>query len=121
MAYRCDILIFGAGIAGLWLANRLKREGYSVIIIEKDRIGAGQTMAAQGMIHGGQRYTLEGKATDHATSIAAMPERWEACLGGWGEIDLTAVKTLSDTQVMWPAGSVLADVAVLGAAKLVNA
>ncbi len=116
-----DVIIFGAGVAGLWLANVLKRSGYNVIVIEKDKIGSGQTIAAQGMIHGGQKYALAGKVTDHATSAAAMPERWEACLGGWGEIDLTSVKILSDTQVMWPAGSILSEAAVFGAAKLVNA
>lgn len=117
----CDVLIFGAGIAGLWLGNTLKRAGYNVIIIENGKIGGGQTLASQGMIHGGQKYVITGKVTDHASSLAQMPERWDACLGGWGEIDLTGTKTLSDTQVMWSAGSVLSDVAVFGAAKLVNA
>lgn len=121
MVQTCDIVIFGAGVAGLWLANTLKRAGYNVIVIEKDKIGAGQTLASQGMIHGGQKYTLEGKVTNHALSAAKMPERWEACFGGYGEIDLTSVKILSDNQVMWPAGNILSDVAVFGAAKIVNA
>jgi glycine/D-amino acid oxidase-like deaminating enzyme len=121
MAHTCDIVIFGAGVAGLWLANTLKRAGYNVIVIEKNKIGAGQSLASQGMIHGGQKYTLEGKVTNHALSAAKMPERWEACFGGYGEIDLTSVKIISDNQVMWPAGSILSDVAVFGAAKVVNA
>ncbi|MDY0009045.1 MAG: FAD-dependent oxidoreductase [Bdellovibrionales bacterium] len=116
-----DIIVFGGGIAGLWLTNVLKRAGYNVILIEKDALGGTQTLASQGMIHGGQKYTLEGAVTDHAASIARMPERWEACLGGYGEVDLTLVNYLSDHQVMWPAGSLLADIAVFGAAKLVNA
>lgn len=119
--YACDVLVFGAGIAGLWLANTLKRAGYDVLVIENDKIGAGQTLASQGMIHGGQKYTIEGRVPEHAASIARMPERWDACLGGWGEIDLTSVKVLSEGQVMWPAGSILSDLAVMGAAKLVNA
>lgn len=114
------MIIFGGGIAGLWTANTLKRAGYNVILIEKDKLGAGQTLASQGMIHGGQKYVLQGSVTKHASSIAKMPERWESSFEGWGEIDLTATKFLSDTQIMWPAGGALSGAALLGAAKLVN-
>ena len=120
MAFKYDVVILGAGIAGLWLGNTLKRAGYHVVVIENDKIGSGQTLASQGMIHGGQKYALSGQASAQAYSIAAMPERWEAALGGWGEIDLLSVKTLSDQQIMWPAGSVLSTAAVYAAAKLVN-
>ncbi len=116
-----DMIVFGGGIAGLWLAGKLKRAGYNVILIEKNKLGSGQTLASQGMIHGGQKYTLQGSVTQHANSIAQMPARWEASFGGYGEVDLTAVKFLSEHQIMWPAGSVLSDVAVFGAAKMVNA
>ena len=121
MTLEYDMIIFGGGIAGLWLGNTLKRAGYNVILIEKDKLGGGQTLASQGMIHGGQKYVLQGSVTAHAESLAKMPERWDSSFGGYGEIDLTAVNFLSETQVMWPAGSILSDVAVLGAAKLVNA
>ncbi len=50
-----------------------------------------------------------------------MPDRWQACFEGRGEIDLTSVRCLSETQIMWPAGSILSALAVLAAAKLVNA
>ena len=73
------------------------------------------------MIHGGQKYVLQGGVTSHASSLAKMPERWDSSFEGWGEIDLTSVKFLSETQIMWPAGSVLSTAAVLGAAQLVNA
>src|SRR3954462_14043294 len=118
MSYDFDVIICGGGIAGLWLGNTLMRAGYNVILIEKDKLGAGQTLASQGMIHGGQKYVLQGAMTKHAASIAKMPERWESSFEGWGEIDLTATKFLSDTQVMWPAGGALSGAAVLGAAKL---
>lgn len=121
MALEYDMIIFGGGIAGLWLCNTLKRAGYNVILIEKDRLGGGQTLASQGMIHGGQKYVLQGAVTSHAESLAKMPERWDSSFEGWGEIDLTAVQFLSEHQVMWPAGGMLSDVAVLGAAKIVNA
>jgi glycine/D-amino acid oxidase-like deaminating enzyme len=121
MTYDHDIIVCGGGIAGLWLGNILMRAGYNVILIEKDRLGAGQTLASQGMIHGGQKYVLTGALSTHAAAISGMPERWQACLDGRGELDLTAVEILSATQVMWPAGSMLSSAAVFAAAKLVNA
>src|SRR5438093_256738 len=108
MTYHYDVIIFGGGIAGLWLANGLTRLHYSVILIEKDGLGAGQTLASQGMIHGGQKYLLKGLLTPQATTAARMPDRWEASFEGRGELDLTSVRFLSATQLMWPAGSLVA-------------
>lgn len=121
MPYSYDIIVFGGGIAGLWLTNVLLREGYDVILIEGDRLGCGQTLASQGMIHGGQKYVLEGIMTAPASAILAMPARWQASLEGRGEIDLAGVEVLSDTQVMWPAASMASRAAVWAAARLVNA
>lgn len=36
-----DLLIAGAGVAGLWLGLKAAREGLSVLIVERDRIGSG--------------------------------------------------------------------------------
>src|SRR5690349_8551233 len=121
MSYDCDIVICGGGIAGLWVGNTLTRAGYSVILIEKDRLGAGQTLVSQGMIHGGQKYVLQGSLTTHAAAISRMPQRWQACLEGGGEIDLRQVEVLSPAQVMWRAGSFLSAAAVFAAAKFLNA
>lgn len=116
-----DVIIVGGGIAGLWIGNALLRAGYNVIVVEKDKLGAGQTLAAQGMIHGGQKYLLDGVVTSQAAAVSKMPARWQACFEGRGEIDLSSVRLLSETQVMWPAGWILSAAAVLAAAKLVNA
>ena len=51
-----DIAIIGGGIAGLWLLNRLRDQGFCAILFESDAIGAGQTGVAQGIIHGGMKY-----------------------------------------------------------------
>lgn len=120
-AMKYDVIIIGAGIAGLWLADRLKRNGYNLIVVDQGAIGGVQTLASQGMIHGGQKYAIDGKVSAHATSIADMPARWESCFGGWGEVDLAGVHPLSENQIMWPAGSIIADAAVFAAAQLVNA
>lgn len=116
-----DVIVIGGGIAGLWLAARLRRAGYNVILFEKDTLGGAQTLASQGMIHGGQKYNIGGAKSGPAAAIAQMPARWDAALEGRGEIDLSAVKILSDAQMMWAAGSALDGAALFAAAKVVNA
>lgn len=120
MTYSYDIIMFGGGVAGLFVASRLKRQGYNLIVIEKEALGGGQTLASQGMIHGGQKYTLEGAVTPEAAAIAAMPARWDACLDGSGEVDLSRVENLSLTQVMFPAGSFFSGLTTMAAAKAVR-
>ncbi|MBI3441389.1 MAG: FAD-dependent oxidoreductase [Proteobacteria bacterium] len=120
MAYSYDIIIFGGGIAGLFIANRLQRAGYNLILIEKDVLGGVQTLASQGMIHGGQKYVLQGGISGHAATIAEMPARWEACFAGEGEVDLSGVTFLSEQQMMFPAGSLLSALSVFAAAKAVQ-
>jgi glycerol-3-phosphate dehydrogenase len=115
-----DIIIFGGGIAGLWALRRLVDAGYDAALIEKETLGGEQTLASQGMIHGGQKYAITGQVTNHARSIAAMPARWDACLNGSGEIDLSSTTILSPSQIMWPAGGMLSDMAIFAAAKLVQ-
>ncbi|MEC8427025.1 MAG: FAD-dependent oxidoreductase, partial [Pseudomonadota bacterium] len=55
-----DIAVIGGGIAGLWLLNRLQREGYHCALFESEALGSDQSVASQGMIHGGIKYTLSG-------------------------------------------------------------
>lgn len=96
-----DIVIFGGGIAGLWLLNRLRRTGLSVILFESGTLGGGQTHKAQGIIHGGMKYALQGVLTSAARSITAMPNLWRNCLNGTGEIDLSDVNVLSNYYALW--------------------
>jgi glycine/D-amino acid oxidase-like deaminating enzyme len=112
-----DIVICGGGIAGLWLLNILIAAGFSVLLVEKDALGGTQTIASQGMIHGGQRYMLGANPSAHAERVAPLPDRWDACLEGRGEIDLREVRVLSAAQVMWPAGGRLTQL-VLSSATL---
>jgi glycerol-3-phosphate dehydrogenase len=101
-----DILIIGGGIAGLWLLNTLGNKGYQCLLLEQDSLGCRQTVASQGMIHGGIKYALGGALTGSSESIAAMPERWKQCLRGEGDVDLGRVRVLSDDFYMWPTGSI---------------
>ena len=77
-----DIVIFGGGIAGLWLLHRLRQSGFSAILFESGTLGGGQTYKAQGIIHGGMKYALQGKYTNEAHVLADMPAVWKACLEG---------------------------------------
>ncbi len=93
--HKTDIAILGGGIAGLWLLNLLRARGFDTVLLESKALGNGQTLASQGMIHGGIKYALGGLLTDASETIAAMPARWQACLDGRGTLDLRDVKTLS--------------------------
>jgi len=103
---KTDVLIFGGGIAGLWLLNRLRNDGYQAWLFEQDRLGAGQSIASQGMIHGGIKYALGGKLTNATTTIADMPAHWKKCLAGEGDVDLRGCNLLSKDYYMWPRNSI---------------
>lgn len=96
-----DVAIIGAGIAGLWLHNRLNQLGYHALLLENQQIGHDQTLSAQGIIHGGSKYALNGVLSRAAESISDMPARWKACLDGTGDIDLTGVRVLTPHQLLW--------------------
>ena len=98
---RLDLLIIGGGVAGLWTLNRAVKAGHSALLIEKGALGGGQSMHSQGIIHGGTKYALNGTFTRAASAIAAMPDRWRSCLAGQGELDLSAVRQLSDATYFW--------------------
>lgn len=117
---KTDIIIFGAGIAGLWTYHILKKLGYQVVLIEKEAIGGTQSMASQGMIHGGQRYALQGKLNQHSESIANMPKIWANCLKGKETPDLSAAKILSKEQYLWSPGGFSSNVTSFFASKAMN-
>ncbi len=96
-----DIVIVGGGVAGLWLLNRLRQLGFSTILFESNVLGGGQTSKAQGIIHGGTKYALQGAFTDAAQAISEMPAVWKKCLEGTGEINLTNVPVLSAYQYLF--------------------
>ena len=94
-SFSVDAAIVGGGIGGLWLANLLDRRGLSVVVCEPKGVGGTQTLASQGIVHGGIKYALDGTAP-LAGALKEMPDRWRACLGGTGEIDLREVGVLAE-------------------------
>lgn len=109
---RLDVLIFGGGVAGLWCLDRFRRAGYSALLLESNALGAGQTIQAQGIIHGGGKYALRGVRDFAAVrAIKEMPEFWRRCLSGKEEPQLTETKLLADSCCLWlPRGSTMAKV-----------
>jgi len=98
---RVNTVIIGGGIAGLWLLHSLRKQGIDAVLLESNALGAGQTGASQGIIHGGAKYALTGFLNRASQSIADMPRIWDDCLYGKGSVDLTAARILSPAQFMW--------------------
>lgn len=96
-----DVVIFGGGIAGLWLLDSLTAAGYATVLLEAAELGSGQTVASQGIIHGGTKYTF-GFALDSAVSeLKGIPARWQASLEGRTGPDLRQARVLSSRTYMW--------------------
>jgi len=51
-----DVVVIGAGIHGAGVAQAFAAAGYSVLVIEKNGIGAGTSCKSSKLIHGGLRY-----------------------------------------------------------------
>lgn len=94
-----DVLVVGAGIAGLWVTRRLQATGRVCALVERDALGAGQTHAAQGIVHGGLKYALDGSTA--AGALAAMPERWRESLDGRTEPDLGDARVAARACWLW--------------------
>ena len=113
-----DIAIIGGGIAGLWLLNRLCNQGYNAVLFEQHTLGGRQTIASQGMIHGGIKYALGGALTGASEAIATMPDHWRRCLRGEGDVDLRRAKVLSEHFYLWSTQSLTSRLGSFLASKL---
>ncbi|MEH6557767.1 MAG: FAD-dependent oxidoreductase [Oceanicoccus sp.] len=113
-----DIAIIGGGISGLWLLNRLCNDGYNAVLFEQDSLGSMQTIASQGMIHGGIKYALGGALTGASEAIADMPDHWRRCLKGEGDVDLSNAKVLSEHFYMWSTQSITSKITSFFASKV---
>lgn len=112
---RPDVLILGGGAAGLWTLDELTRQGYQAILIESFALGSGQTVASQGIIHGGLKYTLTGALTTSAQFIRQMPLIWRDCFAGKSQPNLAAVKMRSQFCYLWRTESLMSQLGMVGA------
>jgi glycerol-3-phosphate dehydrogenase len=112
---RLDVVIFGGGAAGLWLLDDLSRRGARVLLLEANRLGAGQTISSQGIIHGGLKYTLQGALTPSAVQIREMPGLWRDCLAGVRQPDLCQVRLRASHCHLWRTDSLGSRLGMIGA------
>jgi len=115
---KLDTVIFGGGAAGLWLLDTLHRQGYRVLLLEAYHLGSGQTIASQGIIHGGLKYTLRGLFTKSADAIKQMPLAWRECLAGKHPPDLTGTNLRASFVYLWHTQSVTSRAGMFGAKSL---
>lgn len=113
-----DVTVIGGGIAGLWLANMLKLKGYSCLLLESEALGSAQTVASQGMIHGGIKYTLGGALSGASEAIADMPQLWRDCMAGTGPLDLSGARLLSDHFYLFSSASTTSRMTTFLASKM---
>ncbi|WP_456412848.1 FAD-dependent oxidoreductase [Thiolapillus sp.] len=118
--YQPDLLIFGGGIAGLWTLLRARRAGYQALLLESAALGGLQSIASQGIIHGGSKYALKGGIGKSTQAIADMPGIWRDALAGKGALDLSAARVLSPHQHLWSSGGIRSSLAGVFASKLMQ-
>lgn len=110
-----DAIILGGGVAGLWTLNQLLQLGHSALLVEAHQLGKGQTVAAQGILHGGIKYTLSGMMTDSARAHRDAPSRWHRALRGEQKPDLTHSRVLAESCFLWRTNSLSSRAGMVGA------
>lgn len=113
--HRVGHVIFGGGVAGLWLLDALRRDGHDAVLLESRALGAGQTIWSQGIIHGGVKYTLDGLMNASANAIRDMPSLWRECLAGRGTPDLSSVRVRSEHCHLWRTDTIASRLGMIGA------
>jgi glycerol-3-phosphate dehydrogenase len=112
---RLDAVILGGGVAGLWTLNELTRRGRSAVLLEPHALGTGQTVASQGILHGGTKYTLRGLLTPSAEAIAQLPALWRSCLRGESMPSLASTEVRADHCHLWHTRSLRSRAGMFGA------
>jgi glycine/D-amino acid oxidase-like deaminating enzyme len=96
--YKTDVVLFGGGVAGLWLLNHLKQVGYSAILLENESVGGIQTIHSQGVIHSGFKYQNNPIIV---AQLKQMRQAWIDALQGSGIVQLTKTKIFAQKQHYW--------------------
>jgi len=110
-----DTVIFGGGVAGLWTLDAVRRSGRSALLVEGHRLGGGQTIASQGILHSGLKYSLAGVLTGAAREAREMPQFWRRCLLGDAVPDLREVTVSAEAFHLWGTQSAASKLGLFGA------
>lgn len=71
-----------------------------------DELGKGQTIASQGIIHGGTKYALTGQMSNATLAIGDMPRLWRNALKGDGAVNLAQAQILAEHQLLWTSAGI---------------
>eukprot|EP00913_Durusdinium_trenchii_P019515 g18345.t1 len=85
------------------------------VLLETAALGNGQTVASQGILHGGLKYTLQGMLTGSALGIRDMPAIWENCLAGAREPNLSRTRLRARHCWLWRTDTVASKLGMIGA------
>lgn len=102
-------------MAGLFAMHALRQAGHSVCLVERSALGDGQSVCAQGIVHGGVKYSLGGLVSGSARAIERMPERWLAMADSGTGFDLTAAPPLARHMWLWRSEGISGAFAMVGA------
>ncbi|HHN78434.1 MAG TPA: FAD-binding oxidoreductase, partial [Phycisphaerales bacterium] len=119
---RCDIVILGGGVCGLWTLHTLLHAGYDAWLLERSALGDGQTIASQGILHAGAKYRLPGNAVDASRTVAQSQSIWNQALAGGGQAvpDLSGVRVIDRRTLLWTTASIGSRIAARGAAGILR-
>lgn len=117
VTHRCQVVIVGAGIAGLWLYRHLLARGIDALLLENRRAGQMQTLASQGILHSGVKYRLDGSSSAIAELLRSQPPIWLDAMRGQGAVSLVGTKATAEHQYMWAGGGIASKVAAFVGAK----
>ena len=109
-----DVLIVGGGAAGLFALHALRGAGASVLLVENNSLGFGQTTSSQGILNAGVKYSLGGLAGDDAKEAAEAAHQWIQLLDG-ANADLRNVRVLTRQCYLWRTSTLLGAAGMLGA------
>ncbi|MEW4563314.1 FAD-dependent oxidoreductase [Bremerella sp. JC770] len=110
-----NALIIGGGATGLWLLDQLRREGRSALLVEAKSLGTGQTISAQGILHSGLKYSLQGLLTASAREAREMPAIWRKSLEGNASPNLSQTEIRSQSFYLWGTNSASSKLGMWGA------
>lgn len=102
---RLDAVIFGGSAAGLWLLDRLSRDGHHVVLLESGALGAGQTIGSQAILRVGRTSTAGSLANRTVKPLRELPNLWRDALLGRIVPNLTRTRLRSECCYLWQAES----------------